>query len=429
MSSEFGPRSHAFDNRSFSSADNSPISSPAIHDNHRVLSTIESVANISYKTPIARTEQYKQSYFDDHTTTAESTRPALPVTASWAKSVSGSSTPTMRYHHTQDLDVTSDNFGPSLAAAVALAQKSNNQSNKANADNKELKKAKRAAEQTIAGKLARSFQQLQNEADMESDTEGTGDDDGLSDSGSMHKVSDPLVYFVLGMDATDMSVPSIDEPSASVGIRALRDEAVTGSDTTHEEEQMVQTGITFLKSNIRYNTSNPQHTFDPWTEQTIPQSAKRDFSEKGSPIASGYRSPRREQATSHASVDNASPKMVSATSHIHSPSVPSKQVFSDMSSRSASLLSALQPHVEQHSVRSTQLNAPPGIPRQPLHGRPESPQAQSKTISLMSNFSNLAVLNGTTVNSSSPRLQHLPPNLPLSQNIHEGKIWSKDTNV
>jgi hypothetical protein len=75
------------------------------------------------------------------------------------------------------------------------------------------------------------------------------------------------------------------------------------------------------------------------------------------------------------------------------------------------------------------LNAPPGIPRQPLHGRPESPQAQSKTISLMSNFSNLAVLNGTTVNSSSPRLQHLPPNLPLSQNIHEGKIWSKDTNV
>ncbi|GAB5587345.1 transcriptional repressor proteinral negative regulator of transcription subunit 4 [Umbelopsis nana] len=420
MSSDFGSRSHAFETRSFSSADNSPISSPAIHHSHRILSTIESVANISYKTPAARHETHKQSYFDDH---SENSKPALPVTASWAKSVSGSSTPTLRHQHTQDLDVTSDNFGPSLAAAVALAQKAHNHGSKTKAEKKELKKAKRAAEQ-VSGKHSRTFQ-LPSEPDNETDADE--EDEDASVSASSQNAIDPLVSFVLGMDASDMSVSTTDEPSTvqSIGIRALRDEVVVPDikqEKDEEEQTRVQTGIDFLISSKRYNTSIQQSTFDPWIYQaTYPSpTIKNNISNKGSPLSSGYRSPQREQATLlNGALDNASPKMVSAHSYLHSPNPPVKQTISDISSRSASLLSVLQPHVEQHSIRSTQLNAPPGISRQVTSHQPDSPQYQPRGMSPMAAFSNLAALNAAYVHNSSPGLQHLPPNLPLTQNIHE----------
>ncbi|KAH8556680.1 hypothetical protein BGW37DRAFT_21487 [Umbelopsis sp. PMI_123] len=419
MSSEFGPRSHAFDNRSFSSADNSPISSPSIHHSYKPLSTVESSGNISYKTPNTRIELYKQSYFDDQQA-SEPSRPALPLTASWAKSSSGSSTPTFRHQPNQDLDVTSDNFGPSLAAAVALAQKANNHSFKTKSDRKVAKKAERNAEQHTA-KSSRG-QPFQQEADV--DTDFTDDDDGTSEPESSPKITDPLVYFVLGMDATDMTVPHTNAESEfrTLGVSSLHEDAtVPEIKQDIQEEQTVVTGIAFLKSNIRYNTANVQPTFDPWAQQAIAQSpgSKKENSARDITQGTAQRPQWREQATLHDVGEMASPSISKATAHFQGSNISSKQTLPDMSPRSAALLSALQSNAEQQTSRSGHLNAPPGISRQHRSIPSDVPSSQPRVLSPSSTFSPLAVLNGANIPPPSPRHQHMPPNLPLSQDMHD----------
>jgi hypothetical protein len=428
MSSEFGPRSHAFENRSFSSADNSPISSPSIHHSHKPFSTIESVVNTPYKTPTARYEQYKQSYFDDHHA-AEPSRPALPLTASWAKSASGSSTPTFRHQHNdnQDLDVTSDNFGPSLAAAVALAQKANNHSHRSKSDRKEAKKTEQSVGQ-LAG-MPSGVHSLRQEANVETDADYTGIDDGTSESGSTPKIVDPLTYFVLGMDATDICVPGTAAESeiTILAVSSLHEEAsvsVPERKQDVQEEQAVVTGVAFLKSNIRYNTANLQTTFDPWEHQPITQSASSNQDSLARELTKGaiQRPQWREQATLHGGVDNGSPSASTATAYIQGSNMSGKQTLPDMSLRSAALLSALQSNAEQQASRSEPLNTPPGISRQYRTIPSEIPTTQTRVLSPPSTISPLAVLNGVNVPSISPRFHNAPSNLPFSPDMHDGKL-------
>lgn len=425
MSAEFGPRSHAFENRSFSSTDNSPISSPSIHHSHKPLSTIESVVNTPYKTPTARNEHYKQSYFDDHHS-AEPSRPALPLTASWAKSASGSSTPTFRHqHNNQDLDVTSDNFGPSLAAAVALAQKSNNHSHRSKSDKKEAKKAEKSVIQNAG--IPSGAHSLRQEAYMDTDVDYTGDDDSISESGSTAKIVDPLTYFVLGMDATDIFVPGTDEESEFpiLKVSSLHEEAgMAEREQDVQEEQEVITGIAFLKANIRYNTANLQPTFDPWEHQPITQSSSSKQDSLARELTRGaiQRPQWREQATLQGGVDNVSPNASTTAAYIQGSTMPAKQTLPDMSVRSAALLSALQSNAEQQASRSGHLNAPPGISRQYRTMPPDIPTTQPRVLSPPFTMSPLAVLNGANIPQLSPRLQNAPPKLSFSPDMHDGKL-------
>lgn len=426
MSAEFGPRSHAFENRSFSSTDNSPISSPSIHHSHRSLSTIDSVVNTPYKTPTARNEQYKQSYFDDHHS-AEFSRPALPLTASWAKSASGSSTPTFRHQHNhQDLDVTSDNFGPSLAAAVALAQKANNYSHRSKSDKKEAKRAEKSLNQNTG--VSSGTHSLRQEAYMDTDVDYTGDDDGISESGSTAKIVDPLTYFVLGMDVTDILAPGTDEESEFPVLRVSSlhgDASVVESEQGVQEEQEVVTGITFLKANIRYNTANVQPTFNPWEHQAITQSASLKQDNLARELTQGpiQRPQWREQATLQGDANNGSPSASAAAAYIlQGSNVPAKQSLPDMSVRSAALLSALQSNAEQQASQSRHLNAPPGISRQYRTISPEIPTAQPRILSPPSAMSPLAILNGASIPQSSPGFQNTASKLSFSPDMHDGKL-------
>jgi hypothetical protein len=411
MSSEFGPRSHVFENRSYSSAENSPISSPAIHHNHRTLSTIESVANISYKTPNAKYDQNKHSYFDDQSS-PELTRPALPSTASWARSVSGSSTPTAKQQHAQNSDLMSDNFGPSLAAAVALAQKSNSHGMKLKSEKRKGKKES----VPLHLKNSRAFQ-LQNETETDADESG---DDSTSEP-EQTRIIDPLSYFVLGMDANELSVPSASNQSTEtlLGIEGLRaDETSTTKYKEVESEETVQTGIAFLKLGIA-KPSIHRTSFDPWIEPSVvPRSAPiKPTGMVSSAIGSAYRSPRREQENLYDSLDRGSPKLAASASNLlgihHSP----KRAAAEISSHSAFLLSALQPHnVEQQSVQSLQTNAPPGIDKQVIFNQSSAVPLQSKTSTSMPALSNLAALNAASTRNMSPRTLN-------AQSIQTGKLY------
>ncbi|KAG2186125.1 hypothetical protein INT43_002563, partial [Umbelopsis isabellina] len=405
MTSEFGPRSHVFDNRSYSSAENSPISSPAIHHNHRTLSTIESVANISYKTPTARYEHSKQSYFDDQPS-PEPTRPALPSTASWARSASGSTTPTTKQHYTQTPDLISDNFGPSLAAAVALAQKANHHGVKTKYEKRKTKKEN----VPLHLKNSRAFQ-LQNASVADADESG---DENTSEP-EQARIIDPLSYFVLGMDANELVVSSPSSQSSEIplGIEALRPGEITPDDDKEvEQEDTVQTGIAFLKYGIA-KFSNQGTVFDPWLEPSLlqhssPSNATIPIS---TPVRSTFRSPRREQASLYDRSDRDSPKLASPASNLGMQHSPKRPVV-DINPHSAFLLSALQPHnVEQQPVQSTQPNAPPGIDRQPLVNRNSSVPFQSKTSTTMSAFSNLAALNAAST-------RNLSPSTTKAQSVH-----------
>lgn len=414
MTSEFGPRSHVFDNRSYSSAENSPISSPAIHHNHRSLSTIEAVANISYKTPTARYEHHKQSYFDDHPS-SEPTRPALPSTASWARSASGSTTPTTKQHHTQTPDLISDNFGPSLAAAVALAQKANHHSVKTKSEKRKAKKEN----VPLHLKNSRAFQ-LQNETDADADADADESGDENTSEPEQARIIDPLSYFVLGMGANELMVPSSSNQNTELplGIEALRPGEITpDSDVDVEQEDTVQTGIAFLKYGIA-KFSNQTSTFDPWLEPSVFQhsSPNNTTIPVSSPVRSTFRSPRREQANLYERTDRHSPKLASSNSDLlgiqHSP----KRPVAGINSHSAFLLSALQPHnVEQQSVQSTQPNAPPGIERKPLFNRSSTVPSQSGASTTMSTLSNLAALNAAST-------RNMSPSATKAQSVHSGKL-------
>ncbi|KAI9020700.1 hypothetical protein CLU79DRAFT_755106 [Phycomyces nitens] len=107
--------------------------------------TLESVATISYKTPVRTESAPKQSYLLEH---IEDERSALPATASWAKAGSSPSTPILKSGVLPERTLTPDNFGPPLSVAVAAAQKQPQQQSPS-VTKRRLEKKKRKEQEKI----------------------------------------------------------------------------------------------------------------------------------------------------------------------------------------------------------------------------------------------------------------------------------------
>ncbi|KAI8370407.1 uncharacterized protein BYT42DRAFT_87434 [Radiomyces spectabilis] len=263
---------------SMSSSDFPPVSA-----SHRKPATLESVATISYKTPIRQDSGSKPSSPAVHSesTSTEEDRSALPATASWAKLGSTPSTPVLKSGVLPERALTPDNFGPPLSVAVAASQKPQQQ---VSVTKRKSEKKKRKEQRKLGLSDLDSITSTEkSDADVKSRrspsvSEAEEETAGEEESGSVSamrrpRYHDALVNFVLG-DAFDelLCLPSLEEPEeAPVGVSALHD--TTGSSdedtpvTPDTIEPLSMSPLEFLTN----ATPTPTYTgtFNPFAHQIL----------------------------------------------------------------------------------------------------------------------------------------------------------------
>lgn len=278
------------EHRNHPNMNSSSLSNDSISNSNRKPATLESVATISYKNSrhdLSSTSK-PASVGPNESSNADDDRPALPATASWAKTGSGPSTPVMKSGVLPERSLTPDNFGPPLSVAVAAAAAQKQQQQAAAATKKKTEKKKRREQLNQKNESSSGSRpdtpsttpSTTQEPETDTQTQGTGEDTGdAAQAGKKHPLFyDGLISFVLGDALTDMSSLlsySESDDDMPVGVSALHDdEDGQKSSRANDEEQgeeetdaLAVSALDFLTSSVP--TPTYTGTFNPFAHQIL----------------------------------------------------------------------------------------------------------------------------------------------------------------
>ncbi|KAI9313391.1 hypothetical protein BX666DRAFT_1976037 [Dichotomocladium elegans] len=194
--------------------------------------TLESVANITYKSTTRAEPSYSKPTTVAVVEHSDDDRPALPATASWAKAGSGPSTPVLRTGTLPERSLTPDNFGPPLAVAVAAAAAQKQQQQQQQAASAARRKTEKKKRREMKGESNSSGSRpatptalLEHPESSSTSINGNGSEDLTNGVIRPCYLYDGLIGFVLGDALNEVCSLSLHEDDdIPVGVGALHED-------------------------------------------------------------------------------------------------------------------------------------------------------------------------------------------------------------